>query len=450
MEQAAKSTVTLAALSVVLVLVGIWGWNAATKPFPAKTEPPKCVATSIDAGEKVFPQQVTVSVYNASDRNGLAGQTMAELVEQGFTKGDTGNAPGNARVPVAAIWTDTPKNPDVLLLASRLGKSAEVVRRDSAGVGVTLVVGDDFAKLLPGKKAVVAERGHRDLQPARQLSSSQRPLRRGPSHWASRPPSETWRSRSSVLSRSFRGVTTNRSSPCLRTVRRSGTRMSPSRMTSETDAPTGSRSSPTSTPCMCDVGLIETWSRSAAIRSSGRGLDVQPPWLGPARDAEDPRDPGKGRPGQQGVDHDHHEDQVEQAFGVLDPFGERDGGEHDRDRAAQTGPGQERELAPRHRRPDGTHQHGQRTGDEGEDQASSDGQPGDPPGEVTGRQLEAEHDEEPDLRQPGNPFREGPGRRTVRELAVAEDQGGDVHGGETGAVDGGRAAVRQEGEDQRR
>ncbi len=40
--------------------------------------------------------------------------------------------------------------------------------------------------------------------------------------------------------------------------------------------PTGSRSSPTSTPCMCDVGLIVTWSRSAAIRSSGAASTSSP------------------------------------------------------------------------------------------------------------------------------------------------------------------------------
>ena len=37
----------------------------------------------------------------------------------------------------------------------------------------------------------------------------------------------------------------------------------------ETDAPCGSRSSPTSTPWSRETGLIVTWSMSAATRSSG-------------------------------------------------------------------------------------------------------------------------------------------------------------------------------------
>ena len=47
-------------------------------------------------------------------------------------------------------------------------------------------------------------------------------------------------------------------------------------MTIDTDAPGGSRSSPTSTPCICETGLIVTWSRSAAIRSRGAASTSSP------------------------------------------------------------------------------------------------------------------------------------------------------------------------------
>jgi hypothetical protein len=157
MHQAAKTAATLGVMCVLLVIVGVWGWNAATEPFPGKTDPPICVATSIDAGEQVFPQQVTVSVYNASDRNGLAGRTIDLLVDDGFHAGGTGNAPRNVRVAYAEIWTPTPAGPDVRLVASRLGKATDVVRREGVGAGVTVVVGDDFEMLARGKKSVVAE-----------------------------------------------------------------------------------------------------------------------------------------------------------------------------------------------------------------------------------------------------------------------------------------------------
>ncbi|MGH3334830.1 MAG: LytR C-terminal domain-containing protein [Nocardioides sp.] len=158
MEQAARSGLTLAGLAVLVILGGLWGWSAMTQPFPGKTTPPKCVATVVQPGEKVFPGQVTVSVFNASERNGLAGRTMAEFVNAGFAEGDTGNAPRDARVVRASIWAPTAASPDVRLVASRLGPATRVVRRDAPGVGVTVVVGDRYQQLVKGPRSIQASR----------------------------------------------------------------------------------------------------------------------------------------------------------------------------------------------------------------------------------------------------------------------------------------------------
>lgn len=156
MPQGVRSAVVILGLGVLLVVVGVWGWRTATEPFPGKADAPKCIDRAVTAGDKVFPDQVTVSVYNASERNGLAGRTMNELVEAGFGEGDTGNAPKDSDVPFATIWTEHPRNPDVLLVASHLGAAVEVERRNGRGVGVTVLVGDGFEKLVKGERRVVA------------------------------------------------------------------------------------------------------------------------------------------------------------------------------------------------------------------------------------------------------------------------------------------------------
>ena len=156
MQQAARSSLILGSLSVLLVVVALWGWNAATEPFPGRTEIPQCVPRSVDAGEKVYADQVTVSVFNASGRNGLADRTMQEFTDAGFGEGDTGNAPREARVRVATIWTETPRSPAVRLVASRLGPKVRVVRQEPRGVGVTVLVGDGFEKLVKGRRSVTA------------------------------------------------------------------------------------------------------------------------------------------------------------------------------------------------------------------------------------------------------------------------------------------------------
>lgn len=165
MSQAGRSALVLLGLCLVLAGVGLWGFNAATQPFPAKTDPPKCVATPVAAGEKVFPGQVTVSVYNASGRNGLAGLTMGLFTDAGFNRGDTGNAPRDADVRHATIWTEDPNSPAVALVAGHLGRRVDVQQQEGRGVGVTVLVGDTFEKLVKGPGRVVAKEDTRICSP---------------------------------------------------------------------------------------------------------------------------------------------------------------------------------------------------------------------------------------------------------------------------------------------
>ena len=156
MAQGARSAITLAALSVLLVLGAAWGWNAATEPLPAKVDTPLCTTQAIAAGDKVFPQDVTVSVYNAGTRDGLAGRVLKDLHDDGFAEGNSGNTTAG-KVDAVEIWTTEPTNPAVLLLASHLGKQVDIQRRDGLGAGITVVVGDDFTKVVKGDRSVVAE-----------------------------------------------------------------------------------------------------------------------------------------------------------------------------------------------------------------------------------------------------------------------------------------------------
>ena len=154
MERAARSGLTLAGLALLVVLMALWGWSAMTQPFPGKTEPPKCLNEIVQPGDRVFPGQVTVSVFNASGREGLAGRTLSAFANAGFGQGDTGNAPPDAEVVRAAIWSLSPSSPDVRLVATRLGPTTRVVRREGLGAGVTVVVGDAHTDLVRGPRAV--------------------------------------------------------------------------------------------------------------------------------------------------------------------------------------------------------------------------------------------------------------------------------------------------------
>jgi hypothetical protein len=154
MTQAARSAITISVLLLLLVIAALWGWSAATDPLPAKVDTPVCVDRTVAAGDRLFPQDVTVSVYNASAREGLAGRTMQLLTDDGFVAGESGNVSSRDPVATAEIWTLEPQSPAVKLVASHLGRGVEVERRDAPGAGVTVVVGDDFEDLAKGRKSV--------------------------------------------------------------------------------------------------------------------------------------------------------------------------------------------------------------------------------------------------------------------------------------------------------
>jgi hypothetical protein len=154
-----RSVATLGVL-LVLLLVGVsWGWSAVTAPLPETGDPPICDDVTVDEGDKIYPEQVTVSVLNAGTRDGLASQTMQALVGKGFVRGDNANAPSRADVAGAEIWTDDPESAAVALVASYLaenGKGVTIREQDPSELGVNVVVGDRFGKVVKGRKAVTA------------------------------------------------------------------------------------------------------------------------------------------------------------------------------------------------------------------------------------------------------------------------------------------------------
>lgn len=174
MHQGVKTAVTLTVLSVVLVVAAVWGYTATTQPFPGRVETPVCVDTTVGEGTRVRTDDVTVSVLNASNREGLAGRTMGLLTDEGFAEGQTGNAPRGTRVEVAEIWTDDPASVAVALVRTWMGRGVRVRKvADPGAPGVVVVVGNDFENLSKRGRPAVAARAESTFCTPPELSTSE-------------------------------------------------------------------------------------------------------------------------------------------------------------------------------------------------------------------------------------------------------------------------------------
>ncbi|MBI4940638.1 MAG: LytR C-terminal domain-containing protein [Actinobacteria bacterium] len=129
---------------------GAWSWpfgaasvSAPVCPTPTQTAPPA--------------KDVTVKVYNASSRTGLARTVAATLKKRGFQIGEVGNDPQEAKVPGVAVIRHGPAGLEAAkTVAAYLDGKVTFVPDDRASESVDLVLGKKFTKVRSAAAAAKA------------------------------------------------------------------------------------------------------------------------------------------------------------------------------------------------------------------------------------------------------------------------------------------------------
>jgi hypothetical protein len=160
------TAVTLLVLIGILVAGGILGLKSLFAPLPATNNTQarpsaSCDPTAIRKGQRIRARQVQVSVFNAGDRTGLAGLTMAKLHHRGFRTGRVGNAPSDAGVRRVQVWTTRRDDVAARLVARQFGRHTRVRFVDTdLGPGVDVVVGNHFRGLVKASRSPSSVRAH--------------------------------------------------------------------------------------------------------------------------------------------------------------------------------------------------------------------------------------------------------------------------------------------------
>ena len=138
-------------MSIVILVVGVFvGIKLLTASADTFDAAPTCEDRTIDKGGKLTSNLVTVNVYNASQRAGLANRVAINLQRRGFLSGTVANSASEVKPGTAAILTSDRDDPRVKLVAEQFD-GVEFAEPDvNVPDGVTVIVGDDYQDLAKG------------------------------------------------------------------------------------------------------------------------------------------------------------------------------------------------------------------------------------------------------------------------------------------------------------
>ena len=146
-----RALVTLAVVALMLFFAFWYAYSYFRTSGKPSAAPPTTASCTV-APSAPKPQAITVNVYNATDRNGLAARTAAEVRKRGFKVSTVANDPLQKTVAAAAEVrygrTATASGKVVLGLV----RGATPVQDGRTDGSVDLVLGDKFTALVPTAK----------------------------------------------------------------------------------------------------------------------------------------------------------------------------------------------------------------------------------------------------------------------------------------------------------
>lgn len=148
---------TLLVLCGIVALGAVWGWQSLFAEIPEveRKSTGTCASERLRPGDRLRPDQVRVSVFNAGTRSGLAESTATALQRRGFRIAVVENTPGDSKVTRVQVRARDRDDLAARLVAKQFGAKVPVrFSRNNLGRGVDVVVGDRFRRLGPVTRSV--------------------------------------------------------------------------------------------------------------------------------------------------------------------------------------------------------------------------------------------------------------------------------------------------------
>ena len=158
-----RALITLAVVALMLFFAFWYAYSYYRDSNNPKAAPTTTCTTTAAAAAKPTgkatartPAQVTVNVYNATERNGLAAKTATEIRKRGYRVSTVSNDPLQRTVTIPAEVRYGTSGTASAKLVLTLVKGAKAVRDSRADASVDLVLGEKFTALTPAPKTTPA------------------------------------------------------------------------------------------------------------------------------------------------------------------------------------------------------------------------------------------------------------------------------------------------------
>lgn len=143
----------LAVSALVFIGGSLVGFNLLTSQADAPAPVATCETRTVTKGEKLTPNLVTISVFNASRTAGLANRISIDLQRRGFLTGTVANNTTDITTNDVVILTADKTDPRVRLARTQFaGKVSYIDAKVPGAKGVSVLVGSNYAtRKLSGK-----------------------------------------------------------------------------------------------------------------------------------------------------------------------------------------------------------------------------------------------------------------------------------------------------------
>ncbi len=133
-------------LVLALAALGVWWKVLADEGARAEADEAAC-ATAAEAPPSLDPSTVSIRVFNATDRAGLANEVAAALQQRGFVVDEIANDPSDREVTGTGEVRHGPRGGDAARFLALFLPGAGSFQDTRADARVDLVVGPDFTEL---------------------------------------------------------------------------------------------------------------------------------------------------------------------------------------------------------------------------------------------------------------------------------------------------------------